>query len=245
MLFQEPNIHLDLESVNQFHESTRSNMKLVGFLSPCSLSISQSHTSTRCATRRTTERRHRTNTQRRTRQLRTKCSAAGYPAPTPGDSAGTLARDIAISFVTACGNTTVPYTIAIRKFVSLALDAYTKGIPLSALRDELRTGEGPQLANDEAELRDVWLALVYKTLRFVRFPGNTNTPSVPDQFDAFVKSIVIARRNGNDLPRIQLEHAVTSGNERSTPLESAILRQSTRLVITTLEEADERREKFQ
>lgn len=164
---------------------------------------------------------------------------AGFQPPaSPGDAAANLAREIGTAFVVACTRTDVPYAAAIREFVSLALDAYTRGISLSALRDFMLQQNA--LASDELELRDVWLALVYKTLRAVRFPAESQVEEVPpDQFDAFVRSIVAAKREGSDLKRIQLDLNVSSNG--SSPLESAILSQSTRLVVATLDEADERR----
>lgn len=170
---------------------------------------------------------------------------AGFPPSTPGDAAAALAREIASAFVVACTRTDVPYAKAIREFVSLSLDAYARGISLSALRSSLQ--REALLASDEVELRDVWISLVYKTLRAVRFPvtlpddtGNFDMPPPPDQFDAFVRSIVAAKKEGSDLKRIQLELSVSS--TRSSPLESAILSQSTRLVVATLDVADERRQ---
>lgn len=154
-----------------------------------------------------------------------------------------LASQIAASFVAACAPTGVPYATAVRNFVKHALEAYTRGYSLAALRLELREPSPRPLASDEAELRDVWLSLVYKTLRAVRFPGaGARDGAPPDHFDAFVRSIVAAKQGGSDLTRIQLEHAV-DGDPRS-PLESAILRQSTRLVVATIDVADEMRGAF-
>ncbi|BAM83172.1 hypothetical protein CYME_CMT178C [Cyanidioschyzon merolae strain 10D] len=124
------------------------------------------------------------------------------------------------------------------------------------------------LEADEVELRTIWLTLVFKVLRYVNFPRDRMPPEapseqssrnraiteefrVPDQFDRFVQSIVDAARAGYDLARIRLEQQLqlksmpqapgtsigTSTSQRS-PLESAILNQSTRLVLLTVEIVD-------
>ncbi|KAF6005188.1 hypothetical protein F1559_002157 [Cyanidiococcus yangmingshanensis] len=74
---------------------------------------------------------------------------------------------------------------------------------------------------------------------------------VPDQFDRFVQSIVDAARAGYDLARIRLEQqlqirsmpnslgsAVGASTNQRSPLEAAILNQSTRLVLLTVEIVD-------
>lgn len=86
-------------------------------------------------------------------------------------------------------------------------------------------------------MRAVWLALVYKTLRNINFPGGSTTSDMPpDRLDAFVKDVVVAVRRGYDMKRIQLEQL--SVGEPRTDLESAVLGQSTRLVVTTISAAD-------
>lgn len=161
-------------------------------------------------------------------------------AATPGgDSAGPVAGRIARAFVTACAPGQTPYAEAVRDFCRTGLEAYVAGYSLPALRVALAsTAPERALASDEAELRDVWLSLVYKTLRAVGVPSaeRSDALTVPDKFDEFVRGIIDAVRQGYDLKRIQLEQALRdTGGEQRTTLESAILNQSTRLVIATLE----------
>ncbi|KAK4529475.1 hypothetical protein CCYA_CCYA01G0332 [Cyanidiococcus yangmingshanensis] len=124
------------------------------------------------------------------------------------------------------------------------------------------------LEADEVELRTIWLTLVFKVLRYVNFPRDCMPPEaptevsnrsraiseefrVPDQFDRFVQSIVDAARAGYDLARIRLEQqlqirsmpnslgsAVGASTNQRSPLEAAILNQSTRLVLLTVEIVD-------
>jgi hypothetical protein len=124
------------------------------------------------------------------------------------------------------------------------------------------------LEADEVELRTIWLTLVFKVLRYVNFPRDRLPPEaptesssrsraiteefrVPDQFDRFVQSIVDAARSGYDLARIRLEqqlqirsmtslqgNTVGAATNQRSPLEAAILNQSTRLVLLTVEIVD-------
>lgn len=158
-----------------------------------------------------------------------------------GGDDGNLSTRIAKAFVNACTPTGIPYAEAVQQFVRYALEAYKTGYSLSALRLELRgnVDTARALASDEAELRDVWLSLVYKTLRAVRYPGGAGRELMaPDNFDAFVKSVVAARRDGLNLNRIQKVQESGDGKGLSE-LEQAILRQSTRLVVATIDVVDE------
>jgi hypothetical protein len=167
------------------------------------------------------------------------------------DEPAVLADRIACAFVDACTPSEAPYSAQVARFCREALNAYRTGYSLVALQLEMSgasTGIGRALASDEVELRSVWLSLVYKTLRQIRFPSASSEQSAEpgrfdrDRLDDFVNNIVTAVRKGYDMKRIQLEQALTvsDGKERPrTPLESAILNQSTRIIIITLRVADE------
>lgn len=158
-----------------------------------------------------------------------------------------VASRIARSFVDACVPGGKPYAEALADFCRNALDAYRNGYSLQALQFELSASNNSytrKLRSDEVELRDVWLSLVYKTLRQVRFPVERTAVGVTDtydKFDEFVQNIISAVRAGYDMKRIQLEQSLrqSSSDRPRTTLESAILNQSTRLVITTLSAADD------
>jgi hypothetical protein len=174
---------------------------------------------------------------------------------------------IAAAFVDACTPSAKSYADQLAAFCAEALTAYRSGYSLVAVQLEM-TGEaggggslGRGLASDEAELRSVWLTLVYKTLRQIRFPidGVIAGVSAPpegterDRLDEFVKNIVAAARTGYDMKRIQLEQALTSTAPSEggtgtpparTPLENAILNQSVRIVLTTLQVAEERQTQY-
>lgn len=103
------------------------------------------------------------------------------------------------------------------------------------------------LKHDEVELRTVWLTLVYKTLRALGHSGGGEEAGAAgeegqwkrDGMDGFVSSIVGAVRAGYDMKRIQLEQRLAQEGNTRNPLESAVLGQSTRLVVTTVAVADE------
>lgn len=155
----------------------------------------------------------------------------------------TLAQRLAAAFIDACQPGTKPYTAALRDFCDNALAAYRAGYTLQALQFELSASQSVgarALRADEAELRSVWLALVYKTLRKIGYPGG-GSDAAYDKIDAFVGNIVAAVRAGYDMKRIQLEQSLMlgGGDRPRTELESAVLGQSTRLVITTISAANE------
>lgn len=138
-----------------------------------------------------------------------------------------------------------------RDFCGAALTAYRAGYTLQALNIELGAAGAAlglaALKHDEVELRTVWLTLVYKTLRALGHQGGGERLEASggdrqwerDGMDGFVTSIVGAVREGYDMKRIQLEQRLAQeGNARSA-LESAVLGQSTRLVVTTVAVADE------
>lgn len=145
----------------------------------------------------------------------------------------------------ACVPGTKPYVEALGEFVRSALEAYSHGYNLTALQFELQASkdeESLNLKQDEVELRAVWLTLVYKTLREIAFPVKSRIPSREvsyDRLDDFVKNIVSAVRQGYDMKRIQLEQALVGHNDQPrSPIESAILNQSLRLVLLTLSVAN-------
>lgn len=164
-------------------------------------------------------------------------SSSSAPQPTPS-----LPQRLSQAFIEACTPNPRPYSESLREFCKHALEAYTSGYTLSALNLELSSTSGSvqSLQKDEAELRSVWLTLVYKTLRALNISGGGEYDGVlkaPDGMDSFVKSIVSAVRAGYDMKRIQLEQSVGGGEGRSD-MESAILGQSTRLVVTTIQAAE-------
>jgi hypothetical protein len=193
-------------------------------------------------------------------------SSAPSPPADGSSSSSSVAQRIAAAFVDACTPSTKSYADQLAAFCAEALIAYCSGYSLVAVQLEM-TGEaggggslGRGLASDEAELRSVWLTLVYKTLRQIRFPIDGVIAGVAppegterDRLDEFVKNIVAAARTGYDMKRIQLEQALTSTTSSEggtgtpparTPLENAILNQSTRIVLTTLQVAEERKTQY-
>lgn len=163
--------------------------------------------------------------------------------------AASVAQRIAENFVQACQPGNKPYVDALQDFCTSVMDAYRSGYSLQALQFELsanRGGSGGRmLQNDEVELRSVWLTLCFKTLRQIGFPVDADAAArssvTYDKMDEFVQNIVAAVKAGYDMKRIQLEQALGQGASEKprTSLESAILGQSTRLVITTIAAASD------
>lgn len=151
------------------------------------------------------------------------------------------------AFITACMPGDKPYVEALNIFIGAVLKAYQAGFDLSAVLFELqnRTSAGTlkmRLKQDEIEFRTVWITIVYKTLRHMKVPRDTSRgeefPGMPDSFDVFIGSVYKAVKNGYDLQRIQLEQSMAnpSGVSRND-FESAVLRQSTRIVYYTIQQA--------
>lgn len=165
------------------------------------------------------------------------CNSAGLPPPSSADD---IPSRIATAFVEACSPGSKPYATALKDFCRVSLDAYRSGFSLQALQLELST-HSSCLQRDELELRSVWLTLVYKTLRQIGFPARQILPDAPDKLDDFVKNIVAAVRAGYDIKRIQLEQSLSQGpnDKPRSVLESAVLGQSTRLVVTTISTAED------
>ena len=162
----------------------------------------------------------------------------------PGED---VAKRIERTFVEACLPGTKPYVEALGEFVRSALEAYRGGYNLTALQFELQARKdhySRNLKQEEVELRSVWLTLVYKTLREVKFPsgqaltgsgGSGHGHDSHDRLDDFVKNIVDAVKEGYDMKRIQLEQSLIEHDQKpKSPLELAILNQSLRLVLLTL-----------
>lgn len=169
------------------------------------------------------------------------------------------AARIAAAFIKACMPSNGSYVEHLKSFCEEGIAAYYRGYSLMALQLEMSGNPsrvfGRALASDEIELRSVWLTLVFKTLRYLRFPttsisqnGSTAADAFDrDRLDDFVMNITEAARKGYDLKRIQLEQNLTasqSSEKPRTPVENAILNQSTRLVLTTIQVANEHGDKF-
>lgn len=122
-------------------------------------------------------------------------------------------------------------------------DARGAGYALGALLLELGAAAGRSeaalgrpLQAEEVELRSVWVTLVYKTLRISRPGGEDAAGAMPDQWDTFVKNVCAAHERGYDQKRILLEQTMAAepGAEQRTPMESAVLQQAVRIVLSTL-----------
>lgn len=153
-----------------------------------------------------------------------------------------LIKQVHRCFVIACIPGKKPYTAALSDFISATATCFTNGIPFQTLNDSLGNWKVTcfrPLKTEEYELLRTWLILVYKTLQEVLFPmgykrdlcdtGNTI-------YDEFVKSIVEALQLGYPLEKIRLEQTIANaGTQRRTDFECALLSQSTRIVVQTVE----------
>lgn len=150
------------------------------------------------------------------------------------------ASDIARSFIQTCTAPKGAYQQNLAIFCAAVSRARAAGFGLDALLLEVSSTDAASeilrhpLASEEVELRTVWVTLVFKTLR----ARAGESVALKDRFDVFVENIAEAKRKGYDQKRIQLEQSLqTEGQEGAgrTELENAILQQSVRIVLATLE----------
>lgn len=183
--------------------------------------------------------------------------SAGPGKSDSGSSGDSCGQRIAAAFIAACMPSNKPYADQLSDFSREVLQAYKRGFSLTALQLEMGGADttavlGRPLQSDEVELRSVWLALAYKTMRYLGLgPGDQmGEPSATgesssafdrDRLDDFVQGICIAAEKGYDQKRIQLEQSLnpSSSSSSNTALENAILQQSIRIVLTTIAVAKE------
>ncbi|GJD10025.1 hypothetical protein Gasu2_42450 [Galdieria sulphuraria] len=158
-----------------------------------------------------------------------------------------MIKDVHRCFVIACIPGKKPYTLALSDFISATAACFKSGIPLKTLKESLENMKETYfrpLKVEEFELLRTWLTLVYKTLKEVLFPLTENKRGICDTddsiYDEFVKSIVTAIREGYSMEKIRLEQVVTNTKTQPrTEFESALLSQSTRIVVQTVQIAKE------
>lgn len=170
-------------------------------------------------------------------------------ASTPGGIAALLE----VTFVRACMQLSSGYVDTLKLFIAAAFAAYERGFTINALGLELSMSTtqtaGRPLMEDEVELRQVWLCLVFLTLAEVGHPsaaaracGESVPEDVRDNFERFVGDVVAAKRNGFTLETLKLEDLIRRSGEDAEPMgqmERAILGQSMRVVYLTLTVRDE------
>ena len=102
---------------------------------------------------------------------------------------------------------------------------------------------GRPLMQEEVDLRQVWLCLVFLTLANVGHPsaaaaacGESVPEEIRKQFGTFVYDVVNARKSGFTLETLKLEDLMrrSGTGESMTAMEKAILGQSMRVVFLTL-----------
>eukprot|EP00276_Gloeochaete_wittrockiana_P004073 CAMPEP_0184657770 /NCGR_PEP_ID=MMETSP0308-20130426/21756_1 /TAXON_ID=38269 /ORGANISM="Gloeochaete witrockiana, Strain SAG 46.84" /LENGTH=149 /DNA_ID=CAMNT_0027096025 /DNA_START=295 /DNA_END=744 /DNA_ORIENTATION=- len=134
------------------------------------------------------------------------------------------------------------------------MEAYKKGYSLQTLNLELNLAQDDpeaitySLAQEEQDMRTVWLSLVFLTCAKagVSRPSYAVEPKDDHGLSRFVTMVVEAFRKGYDLERLKLEQrlaASSADKDISSPeqqakqnLESAVLSQSMRIVMLTCEE---------
>jgi len=146
------------------------------------------------------------------------------------------------AFVEACVPGEKSYEEALCGFIDTVMVAYRAGFSLQALLFELQSRQVSAkitLKTDELEFRTVWVTIVYKTLRHLKVPCEQGAHveevfALDDSFDVFIRSVHSLVLKGYDLQRIQLEQSMNQTQEARTDFETAVLRQSTRLVYYTV-----------
>jgi len=167
---------------------------------------------------------------------------------------GGVATILEATFVQACMQLSTGYVDTLKYFIAAATSAYERGFTVPALQLELSqvTAQtaGRPLAPEEAELRTVWLSLVYLTLANVGHATSGNPeavgasapPEIRQKFQTFVYDVVNAKQGGFTLESLKLEDMLRrqgADAEALSPLEKAILGQSMRVVFLTLAVRDE------
>mmetsp|Transcript_11401 Transcript_11401/g.23076 ORF Transcript_11401/g.23076 Transcript_11401/m.23076 type:complete len:231 (-) Transcript_11401:1325-2017(-) len=175
----------------------------------------------------------------------------------PDGQEHSLPARLARSFIEACLPSERPYVEALQNFIATAIQAFRAGYSVQTLQMEIAAETGSDratmlprpLRDDEVELRSMWLSLVFKTLRAASGttdepsggPSSSSSAAAPasfDPFDAFVANVIRAFRAGSNFERMKLEQSLSvgaQGTPQRTAEEAAILLQSTRIVVLTLE----------
>lgn len=182
------------------------------------------------------------------------------PAGMPdGTTTAGIASMLEVTFVKSCMQLASGYVDTLKLFISAALSGYEQGFTIPALLLELSQvptqTAGRPLAQEELDLRTVWISLVYLVAENVGHPskasgmkaaqavGSTVPPEIRSQFCTFVYDVVNARRGGYTFEALKLEDLMRrSGDEKAKPMtevERAVLSQSMRICFLTLTVMDE------
>jgi len=165
--------------------------------------------------------------------------------PQSGGGTHEVAEAIEKAFIAACSRTDLDYQETLRQFIRPVITAYEKGFNMPALLLEVSTVDKPSIERplmpDEAELRTIWMSLIFLTLQTVGWPQLRESPSqlsisFEEKFSPFVANVVEAHRRGFDLRRLKLEEMIsrTGSDKVRTPIEQAMLQQSMRIIFLTL-----------
>ena len=169
-------------------------------------------------------------------------------------TAATVAELLEVSFVRACMDVATGYVDTLKLFIVAAKGGYEIGATIPALSLALSMCEtqtaGRPLMAEETDLRSLWTSLVYLTLETVEHPtshtielGATVPTEQREKFAPFVRGVVERKKRGFTLQSLKLEEMMASGAVESaparTPVETAILSQSLRLIFLTLVVLDE------
>eukprot|EP00741_Cyanophora_paradoxa_P003125 tig00000670_g3034.t1 len=181
-----------------------------------------------------------------------------------GEQEEPISKALRRSFLEACLPGQRPYVDALQEFIAKGVEAYKRGYNLRALDLELSlaqddaSGLNYSLAQDEQDMRTVWLSLIFLTAAKVGVsrPSEAVPPSDELKLSHFVDMVIAAFQKGYDLKRLQLEQRFASsggifgaaaGPAADAPsgssaeaqaqknVESAIVSQSMRIVFMTLE----------
>jgi len=164
-----------------------------------------------------------------------------------------IAEMLEATFVRACMDAARGVVDTKKLFVVAAKAGYELALPIPTLRNELaacqRQTAGRALMPEESELRDLWLSLVYLTLRELGHAaeeGLAAADSVPEEtrvtYALFVNNIVAAQGAGAALSELKIDAMLPSAAAADAPrtaLQTAILSQSMRVVYLTKTVIDE------
>ena len=187
----------------------------------------------------------------RTPSVRLAVAAEGTPAPL---TLSKVAELVEATFVRACMDAARGDVTTLKLFIASAVGGYRLGVPLPALGSAVAACEaehstaGRPLLPEEAELRTLWLSLIYLTLEAegeAAPPGGDGgdggeplaaasvDASARDEYSPLVEEVRRKVGGGAALFDLSVDDLVGADPQR-TPLRAAVLANCVRVVFLTL-----------
>ena len=159
------------------------------------------------------------------------------PPPTPEAIATMVER----SFVPAVMGVSRGDVTELKLFFAAVRASFQLGFELDDLGVRMRAlpvqSAGRPLADEEDDLRQLWMALIYMTLQR-QGGGDGGDALVPallsSQHQTFVDGVLAAKEAAQPLSQLSIDELCGDGVERSA-MEKAVLQQSTKVIYTAID----------